>query len=450
MDVARLNMSHGTHEEHYERYLNVRRAGDETGRAVGVMADLQGPKIRLGKFAEPVVLEKGAQFVITTDDVPGTAKRSSTTHKGLPGDVSIGDEVLIDDGKVIVNVVDVTGNEVTTVVQVPGTVSSHKGLNLPGVPVSVPAMSEKDEEDLRWALGIGVDLVALSFVRSPQDRDSVDAVMDDVGRHVPVIAKLEKPQAIENLEAIISRFEVVMVARGDLGVEMPLEVVPLVQKKAVQCARENARPVIVATQVLESMVSAPRPTRAEVSDAANAIIDGADALMLSGETSTGEYPVEAVKVMSSVIENTEREGLHRIAPIKGRPNSRSGAITRAAADIAESLDVKALVTFTTAGGSPRRMARLRPKTPMLAFTPSDAVRSRMALVWGVETFIVPGVSTTDEMVAQVEAMLLKIGRVKDGDLVIICAGSPPGVPGTTNSMRVHTIGEAEKARMLGH
>lgn len=450
MDMARLNMSHGTHEEHYERYLNVRRAGDETGRAVGVMADLQGPKIRLGKFAEPVELEKGAQFVITTDDIPGTAERASTTHKGLPGDVSVGDEVLIDDGKVIVNVVDVTGNEVTTVVQVPGTVSSHKGLNLPGVPVSVPAMSEKDEEDLRWALEIGVDIVALSFVRSPDDRDSVDAVMDDVGRHVPVIAKLEKPQAIDNLEAIVQRFEVVMVARGDLGVEMPLEVVPLVQKRAVQCARENARPVIVATQVLESMVSAPRPTRAEVSDAANAIIDGADALMLSGETSTGDFPVEAVQVMSAIIENTEREGLERIAPIKGRPNSRSGAITRAAADIAESLDVKALVTFTTAGGSPRRMARLRPKTPMLAFTPSDAVRSRMALVWGVETFIVPEVSTTDEMMAQVEAMLLKIGRVQDGDLVIICAGSPPGVPGTTNSMRVHTIGEAEKARALGY
>lgn len=443
MDVARLNMSHGTHEEHYERYCNVRKASDDAGHAVGIMADLQGPKVRLGKFPKPVMLERDALFRISIDQsIEGSAEIASTTHIGLPGDARVGEMILVDDGKIQLIVEDATDTEVLTRVAVPGRVGSFKGINLPGVAVSVPALSDKDERDLRWALRTGVDLIALSFVRCAEDRKDVDAVMDDEGITLPVIAKIEKPQAVQDIEAIVSVFDAIMVARGDLGVELPLEEVPLVQKQTVAAARRKAKPVIVATQVLESMVSNPRPTRAEASDAANAILDGADALMLSGETSVGEHPTTVVDVMSSIIENTEEHGLDQVAELVGKPTTRSGVVTRAASEIAEMLDVKYLVTFTVTGGSARRLARLRPHTPILAFTPNQAVRSQMALTWGIETFISPRVETTDEMVAQVDSLLQEIGRVEPGDVVIICAGSPPGIPGTTNDIRVHTIGDA--------
>ena len=442
MDVARINRSHGDQATHEIVYRNVRAAAQASGRAVAVLVDLQGPKIRLGTFVEgKVELTAGDTFTITTDDVPGTKERASTTYKGLPGDAKVGDQILIDDGRVGVRIVAVEGNDVVTTVELAGPISNNKGLNLPGVAVSVPAMSSKDEEDLLWALRLGADIIALSFVRSAKDYDDVARIMAQEGRVVPVIAKIEKPQAVDNLAEIIDAFDGIMVARGDLGVEMPLEMVPLVQKRAVELARRNAKPVIVATQVLESMISAPRPTRAEASDCANAILDGADAVMLSGETSVGDYPIEAVRTMARIIENTEELGRERMAPLGTTPYTRGGAITRAAAEIGEILGVKYLITFTQSGDSARRMSRLRSPIPLIAFTPLTKVRSELALSWGVQTYELAQVEHSDAMVRQVDWMLRDENLVADGDLVVIVSGAPVGVSGTTNSILVHKIGQ---------
>src|SRR5689334_22276991 len=309
MDVARLNFSHGAHADHEKAYQLVREASDRTGHAVAILADLQGPKIRLGRFADgPHVWETGSRVCITVEDVEGTAERVSTTYKDLANDVRVGDRLLIDDGKVALSVVAVEGPDVWCLVTEGGEVSNNKGLSLPGVAVSVPALSDKDIEDLRFALHLSVDLIALSFVRSPSDVELVRDVMRQEDVYVPVIAKLEKPEAVENLEAIVEAFDGVMVARGDLGVELPLEEVPLVQKRAVQAARERNKPVIVATQMLESMIESSRPTRAEASDVANAVLDGADAVMLSGETSVGKHPIAAVRTMERIIDAVESHG----------------------------------------------------------------------------------------------------------------------------------------------
>lgn len=445
MDVARLNFSHGSQEDHRKRYDAVRAASDGTQRAVGVLVDLQGPKIRLGTFAEgPVTLDEGDRFVITTEDVAGTARRASTTYEGLVDDCAAGDTILVDDGKVALSVTDVTGTEVITEVQVAGPVSDHKGLNLPGVAVNVPALSDKDRSDLRFALELGADLVALSFVRSADDVEEVHQIMDEVGRRVPVIAKIEKPQAVDNLEDIVQAFDGIMVARGDLGVELPLDQVPIVQKRAVELARRAAKPVIVATQVLDSMITLPRPTRAEASDCANAVLDGADAIMLSGETSVGKYPLEAVRTMARIIETTEDQALDRIPGLGTRPTTKGGAITSAAAYVGEILNVKHLVAFTTSGDSARRMARLRSRIPLLAFTPDPSVRSQLSLTWGVETFLTASVEHTDDMVVQVDELLLETGHSHVGDQVVIVAGSPPGIPGSLNAMRVHEMGNAAR------
>ncbi|WP_407342582.1 pyruvate kinase [Pengzhenrongella phosphoraccumulans] len=442
MDVARLNRSHGATEVHERVYKNVRAAAKASGRSVAVLVDLQGPKIRLGRFVETKhELAIGDVFTITTDDVPGTKDLVSTTHMGLPNDARVGDPILIDDGRVLVRVTAVDGPRVVTRVEVAGPVSNNKGLNLPGVAVSVPAMSEKDEADLRWGLRIGADLIALSFVRSAADYDDVRRIMEEEGRIVPVIAKIEKPQAVENLAEIVDAFDGIMVARGDLGVEMPLEQVPLVQKRAIELARRSAKPVIVATQVLESMISAPRPTRAEASDCANAVLDGADAVMLSGETAMGDFPIEAVRTMARIIENTEEFGAERIAPLGSSPHTRGGAITRAAAEIGETLDVKYLVTFTQSGDSARRMSRLRSAIPLLAFTPVTTVRNMLSLSWGVQSYEVPSVADTDAMVGQVDQTLRANGLAEIGDYVVIVSGAPVGIPGTTNSILVHKVGE---------
>ncbi|HXR42788.1 MAG TPA: pyruvate kinase, partial [Acidothermaceae bacterium] len=303
MDVARLNLSHGTHADHEQVYRRVRDAADASGRAVGVLVDLQGPKIRLGRIASgPVVLAAGDEFTITTEDVPGSKVLVSTTYDGLPADVRPGLQILIDDGRVCLEVTGIDGPRVHTQVVEGGTISDHKGINVPGAALSVPALSEKDIDDLRWGLRAGADMVALSFVRSPSDFDDVAKIMDDEGRRVPVIAKIEKPQAVERIDEIVDAFDGFMIARGDLGVEMPLEDVPIVQKRVISLARRNAKPVIVATQMLDSMVSASRPTRAEVSDCANAVLDGADALMLSGETSVGVHPSLTVETMARIID----------------------------------------------------------------------------------------------------------------------------------------------------
>ncbi|MQA83461.1 MAG: pyruvate kinase [Streptosporangiales bacterium] len=442
MDVARLNLSHGTQDEHRDVYMQVRRASDESGRAIGVLADLQGPKIRLGGLADgPVHLQPGDPFTITTEDVPGDLHEVSTTYAGLPDDVRDGDRILVDDGRVVLEVTAVTGSRVRTRAVVGGPVSAHKGLNLPWVQIGAPALTDKDADDLRWALRLRVDLVALSFVRSASDVDAVRRIMDEVGVRLPVLAKIEKPQAVERLPEIVEAFDGIMVARGDLGVEMPLERVPMVQKRAIELAREKAKPVIVATQMLESMISSPRPTRAEVSDVANAVLDGADAVMLSAETSIGAYPDDVVATMGRIVEAAEHETLHPAAVLTRTPTTTGGAIARAAAEVGAVVGAKALVAFTMTGETARRLARYRSPIPLLAFTSVQAVRSQLALVWGAETFLVEHATHTDDMVRQVDAALLQIDRCGVGDKVVIVAGSPPGTPGSTNMLRVHGIGD---------
>jgi pyruvate kinase len=443
MNMARLNLSHGSYEEHQGRLDRVRAAAKEAGKAVAVLVDLQGPKIRLGRFENgPHELSRGDIFTITTDEVAGTKERVGTTYKGLPGDCKTGDRILIDDGRVTVEVLEVKGNDVITKCVQPGFVSNNKGINLPGVAVSVPAMSEKDEDDLRWGLRAGADFIALSFVRNAADVKVVHAIMDEVGIRVPVIAKIEKPQAVANLEEIIAAFDGIMVARGDLGVELPIEDVPMVQKRCVELSRDAAKPVIVATQMLDSMISNSSPTRAEATDCANAVLDGADALMLSGETAVGEFAIQAVQTMARIIERTEELGLDRIRPLTKNPRTKGGAITKAAAEVGEILGSKYLVTFTQSGDSARRISRLRSVIPILAITPDIGTYNRLALTWGVESLVTPMVKHTDEMVLQADKMLIDGKRAEIGEPVIIVAGSPPGIPGSTNAMRVHIVGDA--------
>ena len=441
--MARLNLSHGSYADHQSRMDAVRSAAAKAGVPIAVLVDLQGPKIRLARFANgPHDLSRGDVFTITTDEIEGTKDRVGTTYKGLPGDCKAGDRILIDDGKVTVEVTSVTNTDVVTKVIEPGAVSNNKGINLPGVAVSVPALSEKDVDDLRWALKAGADFIALSFVRSADDIKDVHRIMDEEGIRIPVIAKIEKPQAVANLEGIVAAFDGIMVARGDLGVELPIEDVPLVQKHCIELARDAAKPVIVATQMLDSMITNSRPTRAEATDCANAVLDGADALMLSGETSVGEFAIEAVETMARIIQKTEEGGLDRIRPIINSPRTKGGAITKAATEVGAIVEAKYLVAFTQSGDSARRMSRLRSPIPILALTPDVGTYNRLALTWGVEPMITEMVKHTDDMVKLVDTVLIQSGRAKKGENVMIVAGSPPGIPGSTNAMRVHIVGDA--------
>ena len=443
MNVARLNLSHGEYAEHQARLDLVRSTAATKGASVAILVDLQGPKIRLGRFEDgPHELKVNDLLTITVEEIIGTKDRVSTTYKNLPSDCKAGDRILIDDGKVAVEVIDVTKTEVRTKCVEAGSISNNKGLNLPGVAVSVPALSEKDIEDLKWGLKAGADFIALSFVRSAKDIEGAYKVMKELDIYRPVIAKIEKPQAVENLAEIIKAFDGIMVARGDLGVEMPIEDIPLVQKKCITLAREEAKPVIVATQMLDSMITNSRPTRAEATDCANAVLDGADALMLSGETSVGSYPIEAVKTMARIIEKTETDALHLIPALLHNPRTKGGAITKAATEVGQVIGAKVLATFTKSGDSARRMSRLRSNIPVLALTPDETTYRQLALSWGVEPFITPLVKTTDEMVKQVDAILIEEKRVTKGEAIMIVAGSPPGIPGSTNAMRVHIIGDA--------
>jgi len=444
MNVARMNFSHGDHADHQVIYDRLRTAAAASGKALAVLADLQGPKIRLGRFADgPHEWPTGDQVTITVDDVTGTRNRVSTTYQGLAHDARPGDRLLIDDGKVGLVVTRVDGNDVHCRVTEGGPVSNNKGISLPGMNVSVPALSEKDITDLKFALSLGVDVVALSFVRSPADITLVHEVMDEVGApRVPVIAKIEKPEAVDNLEAIVLAFDGIMVARGDLGVELPLEQVPLVQKRAVQIARENARPVIVATQMLDSMIEHSRPTRAEASDVANAVLDGADALMLSGETSVGKYAIQTVRTMSKIIEAVEADSV-AVPPLTHIPRTNQGVISFAARDIGERINAKALVAFTNSGDTVRRLARLHTELPLLAFTPIEAIRNQLALTWGVTTFVTPAVDTTDEIVTQVDQAILQLPGYEIGDIVVIVAGSSSKSTAYTSLIRVHRLGHQD-------
>ena len=441
MDVARLNFSHGDYPDHEQNYRWVREATDETGHAVGILADLQGPKIRLGRFEGDgkTYWETGETVRITVDDVEGTHDRVSTTYKQLAQDAKPGDRLLVDDGKVGLVCTEVDGNDVVCRVTEGGPVSNNKGVSLPGMDISVPALSEKDKADLRFALELGVDIIALSFVRSPADVELVHEIMDEVGRRVPVVAKLEKPEAVDALESIILAFDAVMVARGDLGVEIPLEQVPAVQKRVIQIARENAKPVIVATQMLDSMIENSRPTRAEASDVANAVLDGADGVMLSGETSVGVDPHNVVRTMSRIVRSAETMG--SVPPLNHIPRTKRGVVSYSANDIADRLNARAIVTFTTSGDTARRVARLHPDLPLLVFTPVQQVRSQLAMTWGAETFLCEHVHSTDEMIKVVDRQLLAMEQYKEGDTMVVVAGTPPGVAGTTNNIHVHQLGE---------
>ena len=442
LNVARLNMSHGDHSDHKKRLDLVRAAAKLEGKEIAVLADLQGPKIRVGTFGNgPVSLVNGQNFIITIDNFTGDKEKVSTTYKGLTGDVKKGDPILIDDGKIRLEVIEVKGNDVLTKVIEGGTISNSKGINLPGVAVNVPAMSDKDEADLIWALDNDCDLIALSFVRSAKDIEDVHKIMDKKGKRLPIVAKIEKPQAVENLADILQAFDAIMIARGDLGVELPYEVVPLVQKQAIQMARQVGKPVIVATQMLESMINSSRPTRAEASDVANAVLDGADALMLSGETSVGDNPVGVVETMARIIEHVEVEALEQLPKLESEDQGSTGrAVTTAAVAVGKATKSKYLIAFTETGRSVRLMARHRSSTQILAFTTDEKVQRQLAMIWGTETFHTDTVQHTDDMVATVDRHLTTNNLAKYGELVVVVAGVPPGVPGTTNGMRVHKVG----------
>jgi pyruvate kinase len=438
MDVARLNFSHGTHDEHAAACARVREAADASGRSVAVLVDLQGPKIRLGRFqGGAAILEPGSTFVVSGDAMEGTCERASVTYEQLARDLSPGDTLLIGDGSVKLRALKSDGREVSCQVLEGGPLSDSKGVNLPGARLTASALTEKDVVDVRFALDIGIDVVALSFVRSAEDVVGVRRVMDDAGRRVPVMAKIERPEAVDDLEAVLDAFDGVMVARGDLGVELPLEQVPAVQKRAVQQARERGKPVIVATQMLDSMIHNRRPTRAEVSDVANAVLDGADALMLAGETGVGAHPAEAVSTMARIIAAAEDDGLVRIPPIAGPVTSQRSAIAAAAVRVAGALGARALVAFTQTGETARCLARHRSTIPLLAFTPDPAVRSQLALTWDVETFLLPAMGGIDHGLDQVnEVMLARGGNA--GDRVVVLAGQP-GQAGSTHTVRIHEV-----------
>jgi pyruvate kinase len=442
MDVARLNFSHSTHAEHSILYGLVRQMAAHRGRAVGVLADLQGPKIRLGRFASgPVVWAVGEQIVITTAACPGDHDRVSTTYDGLAADVGGGDRLLIDDGKIDLRVVDVDDEDIRCEVVQGGPVSDHKGISLPGVAVSVPPLSEKDIDDLKFALDLGVDMVAMSFVRAPEEVKLAHAIMDEVGRRVPVIAKLEKPEAVSDLPAIVEAFDGLMVARGDLGVEMPLEQIPLVQKRAIRLCRQAAKPVIVATQMLDSMISNRRPTRAEVSDVANAVFDGADAVMLSAETSVGAHPAHTVATMARIVEAAEDAACEKQAPelVAGEDGGDAGigdAIAAAACELGKRLGAMALCCFTRTGDTALRLASQRSPLPLLAFAHDESVRARLAFSWGIESAVLAPATTAETLPTEVFRGLAAMGMCDPGNLVVVVSGSRSGVSGCTDSVRV--------------
>ena len=454
MDVARINRSHGTTEEHNAVYANIRAAAKAAGRNVAVLVDLQGPKIRCGWFEknaegeDKVQLEKGQQFVITTDDITGTKDRVSCTFKGLPGDCHPGDPILIDDGKVRLEVTKVEGNDVYTKVVVAGPVSSHKGINLPGVAVSLPALTEKDQADLRWAIRTGADIIAMSFVRFATDIDLAHKIMDEEGRRIPIVAKIEKPQAVANLEEIVQTFDGIMVARGDMAVEMPFEEVPLITKECIQLARRYGKPVIVATEVLGSMVHSPVPTRAEASDCSNAVLDGADATMTSNETAVGDYPVETVATMDRISNYATEHGFERIPAINDMVVTDSSAVADAAVQLARTINAKCIAAFSMTGDTVHRISAQRPSCPIYGLSNNEYTTRWLALSWGTEAFTL----TTEyhgllrnQLMDLADSVLKEQGKVKDGDTIVVLGSSDRShIPGKTNSIYVHTVGNSEE------
>ena len=445
MDVARLNFSHGSHANHAESIAMLRAAALQIHKPIAILADLQGPKIRTGPLAggAPVILRAGQQFVITTARVLGDSTRVSTVFKPLPREVHRGDRILLSDGLIELRVQQIRGREVICEVVNGGALGEHKGINLPGVKLRVPALTPKDREDLLFALKHGANYIAVSFVRRPEDVVLAKALVRRAGKDTPVIAKLEKPEAIENLDAILRVADGVMVARGDLGVEMSPERVPVVQKTIIKRAREFRRPVITATQMLESMTENPRPTRAEASDVANAIFDGSDAVMLSAETASGRYPVEAVSMMARIIEEAESSITEFPRPAPQERLKVAETVAELVCHASRELHMKLIAVFTHSGFTARLISRYRPLVPIVAFSPEEETRRRMALIWGVRPQTIFDVRKVDGLAAVAEKRLVEERLVRKGDVIGIVAGTPMGIRGTTNFMKFHVIGGIE-------
>lgn len=444
MDVARLNFSHGTHAEHARVIADLRRLSAQVGRPVAILQDLQGPKIRTGLHADgPVELVAGQSFVITTEEIPGDARRVSTTYEPLVRDVAEGDEILLSDGLLRLIVRGVRGADVECEVIDGGVLRERAGINLPGVELSVPSLTEKDRQDLAFGIAQGVDFVALSFVRRAGDIAELQEILKGAEVTIGAVAKLEKPQALEDLDQILAVSDAVMVARGDLGVELSPEQVPSAQKRIIRAAIQAGKPVITATQMLESMIEHPRPTRAETSDVANAVLDGTDAVMLSGETAVGQYPVEVVRMMDRIVRQSERDLdflPERRLNEDQRPLDFSDAIANAAGRVAVEIQAAAIVAFTQSGFTAQLISKYRPAHPVFALTPHDRVRSRLCLSWGVYPLRTDFVNDTDAMIGKIDAILRDAELVQMGDNLVFLAGMPPTQQGTTNLLRLHRVG----------
>lgn len=445
MDVARINLSHGNRAVHAETIAALREAMAATGRQVAIMFDTKGPEVRVGHFAGgKVILRDGQQFTLTTREVVGTAEEVSVNFRSLPEEVAVGGTVLLDDGKLVLKVEAVEGPDVRCRVVSGGELSDRKKVTLPGAKLSLPILCEEDVDDIRFGASQGVDFVAVSFVRSAADILKVRQVIEEAGGDAQVIAKIENFEGVENLDEILAVTDAVMVARGDMGVEFPVEEVPLIQKGIIAKCNRAAKPVVTATQMLESMITCPRPTRAEASDVANAILDGTDAVMLSAETASGLHPVEAVATMARIAERTD-EALRRreLTPRPGPEPSHTvtDAISYATCRAAENLGAAAIITATQSGHTARMVAKYRPRVPILAATPLERVARRMRLIWGVHPLLVKDKNTTDALINETILEAVEAGFVRQGEMVVLTAGVPVGVPGSTNLLKVHTVGE---------
>jgi pyruvate kinase len=455
MDVARLNFSHGSHSEHKARIEMLREAMQKTGKQIAILQDLQGPKIRIGALEKTVLLKQGERFIITTDDIVGSYNRVSTTYKEIVHDVKRGDRILIDDGLLEVKVLDKNEREVITEVVVGGLLKSHKGLNLPGVSVSVPSLSEKDIEDTHFGLDNDVDMIALSFVRSAKDIEQLANIIRSRGKTAWIVAKIERPEAIENIDEIIAAADAVMVARGDLGVEINVAAVPVLQKLIVQKCNTAYKPVIIATQMLESMTENPRPTRAEASDVANAVFDGTDAVMLSGETASGKYPVEAVKTMCEIINSVEAKDIHHLLlaereTFAPQPKNHTGnvdlgeAIAISAVDVANKICAKVIVVLSHTGSTAIKVSKQKPSMPIIVITDNEKVQRLMGLVWGVETIYTQTMTSTDDSFRVIETKLVEKAIVKPGDVIVYTMGIPIFKHGATDTIKVSCISRASR------
>jgi len=441
MNVARLNFSHGSHEEHARRIINIRQAAKELNVQIGIMLDTKGPEIRIGNLEEPkILLEQGKELILTTREVLGTAERISINYAGLPQDVKPGNNILIDDGLISLRVLATTPDEIRCLILNNGEVSSRKGVNVPGVNINLPSLTAKDIEDIKFGIDKQIDFLAASFIRSGSDVLEIRRIIEEAESNLQIIAKIESRSAVYNIDEIIQVADGIMIARGDLGVEIPAEEVPLVQKQIIAKCNRAGKPVITATQMLDSMVRNPRPTRAEANDVANAILDGTDAVMLSAESAAGKYPIEAVETMARIAEKTEEALKPKIGIYD--PSTITDAIGHATVSIAAELDAAAIITHTTSGSTSRMVAKYRPRTPIIAATWVEEVLRRVTLVWGVTPLYIPKTNSTDEMINQAVEHAVASKQIKMGDLIVVTAGVPLGIPGTTNLVKVHVVGEA--------